>query len=449
MAPLPTAETFDDVERRYIAATPRSRQLFEQARQLIPAGVSRGSLPAKPHPIFIERAEGKHLVDVDGNVLVDFWYGASSLPLGHNHPAIEAAVANQVARGLGFGEMSAAEVAFAQELSRRVPSIERSRLVMSGTEATMFAVRLARAYTGRTLFGRMEGSYHGSHDMMCSGWGVALGGLWPGTDDDPVANGVPIRSRDEVVFMPFNDLEACTRVVEEKSSDLAALIVEPFMGSGGGIVAERSFLHGLRALCDKHGIVLIFDEMISIGLARGGAQEFYGVVPDLTTGGKLLGGGMPMGMFGGRADIMALLEPRGGPPPPVLHTGTWNGHATCVAAGLAQLQTLASEHYDYLHRLGDRLRTGVGRLAADRHLPLQASGVGHFSAFHFNDRPIRTFADTRTDDVQRMQRVALAMLTRGFHMFGGRTNLSTALSEDDIDDFVCALGSAIEEAGAS
>jgi glutamate-1-semialdehyde 2,1-aminomutase len=311
----------------------------------------------------------------------------------------------------------------------------------------MFAVRLARAFTGRFKFARMEGSYHGTHDMMCSGWGVGLGGTWPGMEDHRVATGVPLRVRDEVVFMPFNDLAACRDVVAANAGELAALIVEPFMGSGGGIVADPEFLQGLRALCDANGILLIFDEMISLGLAPGGAQGYYDVVPDLTTGGKLLGGGMPMGMFGGRADIMAFLEPFDLAPPVVLHTGTWNGHATCVAAGLAQLQTLGEEHYQYLHCVGDRLRNGVRCLAGDLRVPLQTTGVGHLSAFHFNEGPIRSFADTRRDDVGRMRRVALAMLTRGFHMFGGRTNLATPLTEQDIDRFIAELEVAITEAG--
>lgn len=439
------AARFAEVEQRYRDATPRSRELFEEARGFMPAGVSRGSLPTTHHPTFVERAEGKHLVDVDGNVLVDLWYGASSMPLGHNHPAIVAAVTAQVARGLGFGAMSRAEVEFARLLSERVPSIERSRLTMSGTEATMFAVRIARAYTGRAKFVRMEGSYHGTHDMMMSGWGVALGGLWPGTEADPVATGVPLRVRDEVVFVPFNDLEACAAVIDANADDLAAVIVEPFMGSGGGLVAEPEFLEGLRMLCDRHGIVLIFDEMISLGLSRGGAQGYFGVTPDLTTGGKLLGGGMPFGMFGGRTDLMDLLEPVDGVPP-VLHTGTWNGHATCVAAGVAQLETLDDDHYAHLHRIGDRLRSEVRELASRLDVALQVTGIGHFSAFHFNDRPIRTFADTRRDDLARVRRLALSMLSRGFHMFGGRTNLSIALDDDDIDRFVAELEPAITEA---
>lgn len=444
---LPAASRFSEVEQRYVDATPRSRELFEEARRLMPAGVSRSSLAVGPHPVFIERAQGKHLIDVDGNELVDCWNAASSLPLGHRHPAVVAAIEEQVARGPGFGAMSAAEVTFARLVSERIPSIERMRLTLTGTEATMFAIRLARAYTGRMKLARMEGSYHGSHDMLCSGQGAALGGIWPGTENGPVANGVALEVRDHVAFMPFNDLPACKRVVEANAAELAAVIVEPFMGTGGGIAAEPGFLQGLRKLCDDHGVLLIFDEMISIGLDRGGAQAFYGVTPDLTAAGKLLGGGMPMGVFGGRADIMALLEPKDGVPP-VLHTGTWNGHATCVAAGVAQLQALDDDAYGYLHRIGGRLRDGVRGLAEELKIPLQVTGVGHFSAFHFNERPIRTHTDTRTNDVARMTRVALAMLTRGFFMFGGRTNLSTAVTDTDVDRFVMELEQAIAEASA-
>jgi glutamate-1-semialdehyde 2,1-aminomutase len=445
---LPRAKHFSEVEKRYVMATPGSRDLFAQASQVLPGGVSRGSLAAKPHPVYIERAEGKQLIDVDGNVLIDFWNGASSLPLGHNHPAIAAAVADQVARGVSFGAMSKLEVDFAQLLAEQIPSMEQSRLTMSGTEATMFAIRVARAYTGRPKFARMEGSFHGTHDMMSSGWGVALGGIWPDTVDNPVATGVSRRVREEVVFIPFNDLQASRKLVEANAHDLAAIIVEPFLGSGGGIAADPEYLWGLRSICDAHGIVLIFDEMISLGLAKGGAQAFYGVLPDMTTGGKLLGGGMPLGVFGGKRSVMALLAPVDDCPPNVLHTGTWNGHATCVAAGLAQLQTLTDDHYQYLHHIGDRLRIGARKIAADLGVALQVTGIGHFSAFHFNNKPIHTFADTRSDDVRRLQRLALAMLSRGFYMFGGRTNLSTSLTEDDIDRFLEELQPAmVESAG--
>lgn len=313
--------SFAAAERRYIEATPKSRALFERAGSVLPAGVGRASIPFFHHPVFVERAEGAYLHDVDGRSLLDMWNGASSLPLGHAHPNVMAAMRAQLDRGLGFGMPAEIETVLAERIKERVPSMERIRFTSSGTEATMFAIRLARAFTGRQLVARMGSSYHGTHDMLMSGAGAALGGTWLGLNDDPVAAGVLPSVRDGVVFMPFNDTAGCAAVADQHASELAAIIVEPFIGTGGGIASEPGFLAALRELCDRHGILLIYDEMISIGMSRGGGQAYYGIRPDLTATGKLIGGGMPIGAFGGRADIMEMLVPVNGVPP-VLHTGT-------------------------------------------------------------------------------------------------------------------------------
>ena len=442
----------DGMERaraRYFAATPKSRALAERARDCLPDGVSRTGLVYSHYPPFIERAEGQFLYDVDGNAILDMANGFSSLPLGHAHPAVVEAVQAQLAKGMGHGLMSAGEVELASMLRERIPSLERVRFTASGTEATMFAVRLARAFTGRTTFARMEGSYHGLHDMMSSGMGANIGQPWPGMEGDPVGNGVPPRVRDEVAFMPFNDLEGCADVITEHADDLAAVIVEPFMGAGGGIPSEPGFLAGLRELCDRHGVLLIFDEMISIGMSRGGAQGFYDVAPDLTACGKLVGGGMPMGVFGGRADIMALCAGEGGTPP-VLHTGTWNAHPVAMAAGLAQLGQLTPAAYDHLDEIGEYMRGRVRELAASRGVALHVTGVRHFSAFHYTAEPVRDHRDARKGDAALAWRVGFSLLSQGFHVPGGiRTNLSTAIEKADIDRFVTALDTAFDEGGAT
>lgn len=436
---------FAAAERRYLARTAKSRDLFQRAQDVLPAGVGRASIPFFHHPIFIDHVDGAYLHDVDGNAMLDMWNGASSLPLGHRHPAVMAAVQAQLDRGLGFGAPAEAELILAERIKARFPSMERVRFTSSGTEATMFAIRLARGYTGKQLIARMTSSYHGTHDMLMSGGGASLGGTWLGLNDNPVAAGVLPSIRDAVTFLPFNDIAACEAAIERDAASLAALIVEPFMGTGGGFPSQPGFLARLRELCDRHGIVLIFDEMISIGLSRGGGQGHYGVRPDLTATGKLIGGGMPIGAFGGRAEIMDMLIPVDGVPP-VLHTGTWNGHPLAMAAGIATLDALDAEAFRYLDHIGDYYRAAVRALVNDLNLAVQVTGVQHFSALHYIDRPVRNPAEAAGSDLAVSRRVHFSLASQGYWMFGGRSNLSTAISESAIDGYIDALAIAFAEA---
>jgi glutamate-1-semialdehyde 2,1-aminomutase len=320
------------------------------------------------------------------------------------------------------------------------------RFTASGTEATMFAIRLARAFSGKTLIARNEGSYHGLHDMMMSGQGSTLGGKWLQLNDNPVAAGVLPHVREGVVFTRFNDLEFSEKVIEENKDDLAAMIVEPFFGTGGGIEAAPGYFKGLEDICRRRGILLIFDEMVSIGMDYHGAQGYYGVHPDLTTTGKMIGGGMPIGVFGGRREIMELLMPDESGVPPVMHSGTWNGHAVCAQAGVTTLKLMTKEKHAYLQHIGDYMRGRIRALAADMGVPFQATGVAQFSGFHFNDGgPVRTRVDAQRDDPVRMQRFALSLLSQGYLTMGLRTNLSTAITEQNIDSFIDAAAIAFEE----
>jgi glutamate-1-semialdehyde 2,1-aminomutase len=445
MANAPAA--FKDAEQRYFAATPKSRALYERAKSVLPNGIGRAGIPFIHYPVFVEHAAGQYLYDADGRQILDLWNAASSLPLGHSHPAVVGALQEQLSRGIGMGVPGAPEIVLAELLRARVPSMEKMRFTASGTEATMFAVRLARAFSGRQLMGRMGNSYHGTQDMMMTGEGASLGGSWLGFNDNPVSAGVLPSNRDSVVFLPFDDLPGCEAIIERRAAELGTIIVEPFMGTGGALLASAEFLGGLRRLCDRHGIVLIFDEMISIGMGPGGAQGFFGIKPDLTTTGKLIGGGMPIGVFGGRADIMAMLEPVDGVPP-VLHTGTWNGHQLAMAAGAAQLRALDDAAYRYLGHLGELFRTRIRALAAEMGVPAQVTGSHHFSAIHYAPTPVRVPADVRRADQALARRVGFSLLSQGFMMFGGRSNLSTAVTEADIDRFIEALAVAFEEAGA-
>lgn len=439
---------FAAAERRYMAATPASRALFERARAVLPGGIGRASIPFFHHPIFIERASGAWLHDADGRALLDLFNGSSALPLGHAHPAVMAAVRAQADRGLGFCAPAEVEVRLAELIVERVPAIDKVRFTTSGTEATMYALRLARAFTGRRLVLRMGNSYHGTHDMLMSGEGASLGGTWLGLNENPVSAGVLPEVRDGVIFAPYNDLAASEAVAKERGSELAAIIVEPFLGAGGGLTAVPGFLQGLRELADRTGAVLIFDEMIALGLSRGGGGAFYGVRPDLIAAGKVIGGGMPIGAFGGRADIMHLLEPVGGVPP-LLHTGTWSGHPHSCAAGIATLEALDDAAYARLHQLGDYYRAQVRALVARMGLAVQVTGVGQFSNLHYTARPVVTVADAATGDARMARRVHFSLASQGHWTWGSRTNLSTAITEADLDAHVEALAIAFAEAGVA
>jgi len=428
--------------QRYLESTPKSRQLSEEARTALSGGVSRAGMPFLLYPVFIDHARDQYVFDVDGRQLLDLSNGHSALPLGHAAPEVIAAMHAQIEKGLGYAIMEPNEVALARLIQQRVPSMERLRFTAAGSEATMFAIRGARAFTGRTLFARMEGSYHGMHDMMGCGPVFNLGQVQPGTD---ISMGLPRTLREQVIFLPFNDLEGCTKLIESHAHELAAVITEPMLGGGGAIPAEPGFLQGLRDVCTRCGVLLIFDEMITIGLAPGGGQELYGVSPDMTTSGKLLGGGMPMGVFGGRADIMSLFEAKDGPPK-VFHTGTWNGHPLAMTAGIAQLKLLTPAHFAKLGELGRHLREGAQAVAARKHVTMQVTGLQQFSCFHYTSKPVRNYRDALTNDFDLAKRVAFSLLSQGFYMAGGRSNLSTATTHQDIERFLEALSVAFDEA---
>jgi len=325
---------------RYESLTPRSRAHFARAVDSLAGGTTRTTVFFDPYPPVIARGEGFWIEDLDGNRRVDFLNNYTSLILGHAHPAVVEAVIEQTARGTAFAAPTENERRLAELICRRVPSIERLRFANSGTEATLFAIRLARAFTRRDKILIFENGYHGTHDY------VAVSS----------SAGIPDAVRSTVVSAPFNDLDSVAQVVRANGADLAAILVEPVQGAAGVLLASIEFLRGLRELASANGSLLIFDEVISLRLAPGGAQEVYDVRPDLTTLGKIIGGGFPIAAFGGRADVMALLDPRGGSPA-IPHGGTFNGNPVGTAAGIATLEALTPDVYARLNMLGDQLRS--------------------------------------------------------------------------------------------
>ncbi|MBI3743728.1 MAG: aminotransferase class III-fold pyridoxal phosphate-dependent enzyme [Chloroflexi bacterium] len=332
----------------------------------------------------------------------------------------------------------------ARELVERIPSVDRLRFTASGSEAVMFAVRLARLYTGKTKIAKMQGGYHGTFDPLWTGVAGEPGSLAGQPDVPGMIPGV----KNNLVILPFNHAERSVQIIEENAKDLAIVCVEPVMGSTGMLPPKPGYLEALRDVTRKHNIVLLFDEMISFSIARGGAQEFYGVTPDMTTTGKAIGGGMPLAIFGGRADIMerADLWTRDGKPKAV-QMATYGAHPLSLAAGHAVLQQLTPEVYTKLHRLGDRLRDGLKGLFARREYPMQVSGVGHLFGIYCSRVPVWDYATVQASNLQMITTdITLGMLARGYFMsHRARGCLSAAMSEEHVDGFIDAMDQTLKE----
>ncbi len=400
----------------YAARTPGSAALFDRATRSLPGGSTRTTIFNAPYPPYMVRGEGIRTVDLDGNEYRDFLGNYTSLILGHAHPEVVAAVEAQVRRGSAFAAPTETEIELAEEIRRRLPSVERIRFTNSGTEATMFALRAARAFTGRALVGKFEHAYHGTHDTALA---------WtPG-----VPNGI---SR-LVIELPWDDPDGLERAIAGREEQLAAIIIEPVQGAGGVRVASPGFLRRLRQLTSRIGALLVFDEVIAFRIGPNGAQgRLGGVVPDLTTLGKIIGGGYPSGAFGGRADVMARFDARRGDA--LVHGGTFNGNPVAAAAGLATLRHLTADRYAALERLGDRLRDAVSLGVTDAGVDASVSGVA--SIFQVAPGPSLVPPDGLTAPAA----LFLGLLVDGFHVAPrGMGAIATPTSDGDVDDLARAI----------
>jgi glutamate-1-semialdehyde 2,1-aminomutase len=410
------------VLERYLEQTPRSRAHFQRAVDRLAGGTTRTTVFFEPYPPVMARGEGCVAEDVDGNRRVDFLANYTSLIVGHAHPAVNEAVVEQVGRGSAFAAPTANELRLAEMISERVPSVQRLRFANSGTEATMFAIRLARGFTRRDKILIFEGGYHGTHDYAASRTSV----------------GIPDAVRATVVSAPYNDLDAVTRVVRETGDDLAAILVEPYMG-GAGIPATREFMQGLRELTRSNGSLLVMDEVISLRVSRGGAQEVFGVVPDLTTMGKIIGGGYPVAAFGGRADVMAQLEPRA-TGAAIPHGGTFNGNPVGTAAGIATLELLTPDVYERLNALGERARTRLTAVFDKLGVAAQVTGMGSLFNIHFSRNEITDYGSSRAGANEQSRAMMLALLNEGFFLAPrGMGCITTPMSETEIDNLASAV----------
>ncbi len=390
----------------------KSEALYAAAQAVIPGGVNspvRAFKSVGGGPIFIERGEGAYLFDVDGNRYLDFVGSWGPLIFGHAEPSIVAAVTEAAARGTSFGASTEAEVRFAEEIIAAVPSVEKVRLVSSGTEATMSAIRVARGYTGRSKVVKFEGCYHGHSDALLSksGSGIATLGL-------PDSAGVPARVTADTLTLPFNDLDAVARLFEIDGGDIACIALEPVVGNMGCVLPKPGYLEGLREITRRHGALLLFDEvMTGFRLAYGGAQERFGVLPDITALGKIVGGGMPLAAYGARAEIMDVVAPLG----PVYQAGTLSGNPLAVAAGRAQLARLRAEPpYDYLEEQVTGLAESFRESAATADIAVTVNQIGSMITVFFTDRPVYDYETAKTSDAARYGRWFWALMERGVYM---------------------------------
>ncbi len=423
----------------------RSEELFARAQKLIPGGVNspvRAFRAVGGTPLFFARAEGCRLWDADGRDYVDYVGSWGPMILGHAFPPVVEAVAQAAARGTSYGAPCEAEVELAERVTRLMPALEKVRFVSSGTEATMSALRVARGFTGRRKILKFDGCYHGHADalLVAAGSGVATLGI-------PGSPGVPQGTVADTLVAPFNDLAAVEAVIDAHGADLAAVIVEPVCGNMGCVAPRDGYLQGLRRLTQSAGAVLIFDEvMTGFRLARGGAQQLYGITPDLTCLGKIIGGGLPVGAYGGRAEIMDHVAPLG----PVYQAGTLSGNPLAMAAGRVTLDHLQDEGvYERLEALSARLHAGFTQALTEAGTPACVNRVGSMLTAFFCAGPVRDYAGAKASDVARFGRVFHELLKRGVYLPPAQFEaafVSLAHSQADVDLSVQALREALAAA---
>ncbi|MCF2491419.1 glutamate-1-semialdehyde 2,1-aminomutase [Dyadobacter sp. CY347] len=422
-----------------------SQHLFEKAQHFIPGGVNspvRAFRAVGGSPVFIKSAKGPYVYDEDDNQYIELINSWGPMILGHANELIQKAVYDAIQHSFSFGAPTRREVEMAELIVSMVPSIEKVRMVNSGTEATMSAIRVARGFTGRDKIIKFEGCYHGHGDSFLIAAGS--GAVTFGTPDSP---GVTKGVANDTLTAPFNDLEAVQTLVKANKNAIAALILEPVVGNMGCVLPAEGFLQGLRKICDEEGIVLILDEvMTGFRLAKGGAQERFGITPDLTTLGKIIGGGMPVGAYGGRADIMNKVSPAG----PVYQAGTLSGNPIAMAAGLTMLNYLNDhpEVYTQLEASGEKLSNGFKASMQKLGLNYTLNHIGSMYTLFFTDQPVTDFPSAKSSDLPLFGRYFHAMLDRGIYMGPSQFEsmfLSTALEDKHLDTIIQANEESLKE----
>ena len=368
-----------------------SQELFEESKKIIPGGVSSPVRAFKPYPFFVAKGEGSHIYDVDGNSYVDHCLAYGPLILGHADKTVVSDLTNQLTMGTAYGAPTENEIKLSREVINRIPSAEMVRFTNSGTEATMSAIRVARGFTKRDKIVKFEGAYHGAHDYCLVKGGSGAACL-------PDSLGIPLDTTKNTLTVPFNDEEALTELIEKEGENIACIIMEVVMGNIGCVEPKDGYLEFLRKITEDNGIVLIFDEVITgFRLATGGAQEYYGVTPDMTTLGKIVGGGLPMGAFCGKKEIMELVAPNG----PVYQAGTFSGNPISVQAGLSTLKQLNKDFYTSLNKKGEFLRSNIRDIVDELSLDISPVGLGSMFQIYFNPNEVTNYAEAQESDSER------------------------------------------------
>lgn len=390
--------------------TTKSEELFKKAVNLMPGGVNspvRAFGPVGGHPVFIDSAKGQYLTDVDGNRYIDYIGSWGPMILGHNDDRVVEAVIKQIGKGISYGAATEAEVEMAQLMCDIVPSLDMVRMVNSGTEAVMSAIRTARGFTGKNKFIKFEGNYHGHSDALLvkAGSGVMTAGI-------PDSSGVPANCVKDTLTAVYNDLDSVKKLFDENKDEIACVIVEPVSANMGVVLPKDGFLKGLRKLCDDNNALLIFDEVITgFRLGLTGASGYFNIHPDLITYGKIIGGGMPVGAYGGRADVMQVVSPVGS----VYQAGTLSGNPVAMAAGITQLKILKEtpEVYKKTFELGEMLRNGAADIIKEAGLPYKVTGIGSLSCIFFTDKEVTDYTSAKTSDTAEFAKYFNHMLSRG------------------------------------
>jgi glutamate-1-semialdehyde 2,1-aminomutase len=380
-----------------------SEKLFNESKKFLPGGVDSPVRAFKPYPFFAERAKGSKIIDVDGNSYIDYCLAYGPMVLGHSNPEVMSEVLMQLRKGSAYGVPTEGEIDLAKLVVSKVPCAEMVRFVNSGTEATMGVIRLARAATSRDKIVKFEGAYHGSHDYVLVKSGSGAVGL-------PDSPGVPEATTKNTLLVPFNDENAVSDIIEKEGDSIAAIIIEPIMGNVGFIPPKKGFLEFLRKITSENDIILIFDEVITgFRIAEGGAQEYFGVTPDLVTFGKILGGGFPIGAISGTQELMEMIAPSGS----VYQAGTFNGNPVSITAGLATLKQLNSSFYSEMNKKGDILRKGIQNILDDNTLNYRVVGVSSMFQIYLTDKDVWNYEDAKTAQTEKFNLYFRTLLKEG------------------------------------
>ena len=416
-----------------------SQELFEESKKIIPGGVSSPVRAFKPYPFFVAKGEGSHIYDVDGNSYVDHCLAYGPLILGHADKTVVSDLTNQLTMGTAYGAPTENEIKLSREVINRIPSAEMVRFTNSGTEATMSAIRVARGFTKRDKIVKFEGAYHGAHDYCLVKGGSGAACL-------PDSLGIPVDTTKNTLTVPFNDEEALTELIEKEGENIACIIMEVVMGNIGCVEPKEGYLEFLRKITEENGIVLIFDEVITgFRLSTGGAQEYYGVTPDMTTLGKIVGGGLPMGAFCGKKEIMELVAPNG----PVYQAGTFSGNPISVQAGLSTLKQLNKDFYTSLNKKGEFLRSNIHDIVDDLSLDISPVGLGSMFQIYFNPNEVTNYAEAQESDSERFLVYFRQLLKEGVFIPPSQFEcnfISSAHKMEDLEKTVNAIRKSLKVA---